>query len=96
MRDAVNSVLRGAYWVKLGARNPMHDRLGPCADWSMRDAVHPSRIMIIRIVFYKDRFDVYVTNAGNIAIMIVLNRRDVSGQDLRKDASCRHKINKIK
>ncbi len=32
MRDAVNSVLRGAYWVKLGARNPMHDRLGPCAD----------------------------------------------------------------
>jgi hypothetical protein len=55
--------------------------------WSMRDAVHPSRIMIIRIVFYKDRFDVYVTNAGNIAI-----RMDVSGQDLRKDASCRHSV----
>ncbi len=58
----------------------------------MRDAVHPSRIMIIRIVLYKDRFDVYVTNAGNIAIMIVLKRRDVSGQDLRTDASCRHSV----
>jgi hypothetical protein len=59
---------------------------------SMRDAVHPSRMMIIRIVLYKDRFDVYVTNAGNITIMIVLNRRDVSGQDLRKDASCSHSV----
>jgi hypothetical protein len=40
-------------------------------------------MMITRIVLYKDRFDVYVTNAGDIMIRIVLNRRDVSGQDLR-------------
>jgi len=44
--------------------------------WSMRDgdAVHPSRMMI-RIVLYKDDFDVHVTNAGEITIRIVLNRR---------------------
>ncbi len=40
-------------------------------------------MMINRIVLYKDRFDVYVTNSGDIMIRIVLNRRDVSGQDLR-------------
>ncbi len=38
--------------------------------------------MTNRIVFYKD-FDVYVTNAMDITIRIVLNRRDVSGQDRR-------------
>ncbi len=47
----------------------------------MREAVHPSRMMIIRIVFYKARFDVYTTNAGDITIRIVFNRNDVSGQD---------------
>ncbi len=48
---------------------------------SMCDAVHPFRMMIIRIVLYKDHFDVYVTNVADITIRIVLNRRDVSGQD---------------
>jgi hypothetical protein len=38
-------------------------------------------MMIIRIALYKDRFDVYVTNAGDIMIRIVLNRREFSGQD---------------
>jgi hypothetical protein len=34
---------------------------------------------IIRIVLYKDRFDVYVTKARDIMIRIVLNRREISG-----------------
>ncbi len=42
---------------------------------------------IIGIVLYKDRFDVCVTNARDITIRIVLNRRDVSGQDRRIHAS---------
>jgi hypothetical protein len=46
----------------------------------MRSAVHSSR-MIIRIVLYKDHFDVYVTKTGDITIRIVLNSRDVSRQD---------------
>jgi hypothetical protein len=54
---------------------------------SMRDAVHPSRMVIIRIVLYKDHFDVYVTNAGDITIRSVLNRRDISGEDHRIHAS---------
>ncbi len=33
------------------------------------------------------RFDVYGTNAGDIMIRIVLNRRDVSGQDREIHAS---------
>jgi hypothetical protein len=50
----------------------------------MCDAVHSSTMMmIIRIVLYKDHFDVYVTNAGDITIRIFLNRRDVSRQDRR-------------
>jgi hypothetical protein len=53
----------------------------------MHDAVHPSRMMIIRIVLYKARFAVYITNAGDITIRIVLNRRDVSVQDRRIHAS---------
>ncbi len=40
-------------------------------------------MILIKIVLYKDRFDVYFTNSGDIMIRIVLNRRDVSGQDLR-------------
>jgi hypothetical protein len=48
--------------------------------------VHPSRTMIIRIVLYKDRFHVS-TKAGDITIKIVLNRRDVSGQDCQIHAS---------
>jgi hypothetical protein len=48
----------------------------------MCDAVHPSRMMIIRIASYKDNFDVYVTNAGDLTIRIVLNRRDVSGRTI--------------
>jgi hypothetical protein len=36
---------------------------------------------------YKDHFDVYVTNAADITIRIVLNRRDVFGQDRRIHAS---------
>ncbi len=43
--------------------------------------------MIIGIVLYKDRFDGYVTNARDIRIRIVLNRRDVSGQDRQIYAS---------
>ncbi len=43
---------------------------------SMNDAVYPSRMMIIRIVLYKDRFDVYVRNARDFTIKIVLNRKD--------------------
>ncbi len=39
----------------------------------MRDAVHPSGMIMSRIFLYKDRFDVYVTNAGDIVIRIVLN-----------------------
>ncbi len=46
-------------------------------------------MMIIRIVLYKDRFDVYGTNAGDIMIRTVLNRRDVSGQDHQIHASVR-------
>ncbi len=42
---------------------------------------------IIRIVLYEDRFDVCLTNAGDITIRIVLNRRDVSGQGHRIHAS---------
>jgi hypothetical protein len=62
------------------------DRLGleSCMMRSMLDAFHPSRVIITRIVFHKDCFAVYVTNAGDITIRIVLNRResrDVSGQD---------------
>jgi hypothetical protein len=57
------------------------------AAWSMEDAVHHSRMIIIRIVLYTDRFDVYGTNAGNIMIRTVLNRRDVSGQDRQIHAS---------
>ncbi len=49
---------------------------------AMCDAVHSSTMMmIIRIVLYKYHFDVYVTNAADITIRIVLNRRNVSGQD---------------
>jgi hypothetical protein len=48
----------------------------------MCDAVHPSRMVIIRIVLYKNHFDVFVTSAGNITVRIVLNRRDVSGSFL--------------
>jgi hypothetical protein len=59
------------------------------AAWSMRDAVHPSKIMIIRTVLYTVRFDVYLTNAGDITIRIVFNRRDVSGHDRRIHASPR-------
>ncbi len=71
-----------AQWVKLGALR------APCltqfmAAWSMEDAVHHSRMIIIRIVLYTDRFDVYGTNAGDIMIRTVLNRRDVSGQDVK-------------
>jgi hypothetical protein len=55
----------------------------------MRDAVHPSKMMIISFLLYKVRFDVYLTNAGDITIRIVLNRRDVSGQDRRIQASLR-------
>ncbi len=54
---------------------------------SMGDAVHTSRMVIIRIVLYKDCFDVYVTNAGDIMIRHVLNRKDVSGQVRRIHAS---------
>ncbi len=57
--------------------------------WFMRDAVHPSKMMIISFLLYKARFDVYLTNAGDITIRIVLNRRDVSGQDRRIHASPR-------
>ena len=64
-----------AQWVKL------------VAAWSMEDAVHHSRMIIIRIVLYTDRFDVYGTNAGDIMIRTVLNRRDVSGQDRQIHAS---------
>jgi hypothetical protein len=32
----------------------------------MRDAVHPFGMMKIRIVLYKDRFDVYVTTIQGI------------------------------
>jgi hypothetical protein len=53
----------------------------------MEDAVHHSRMIIIRIVLYTDRFDVYGTNAGDITIRTVLNRRDVSGQDRQIHAS---------
>jgi hypothetical protein len=53
----------------------------------MQDAVHHSRMIIIRIVLYTDRFDEYVTNAGDIMIRFVLNRRDVSGQDHHIHAS---------
>ncbi len=38
---------------------------------SMGDAVHTSIMVIIRFVLYKDCFDVYVTNAGDIMIRIV-------------------------
>jgi hypothetical protein len=53
----------------------------------MRDVVHPSRMMIIRTVLYKDRFDLYVRNTGNITARIVLKRPYVSGQDRRIHAS---------
>jgi hypothetical protein len=53
----------------------------------MSDAVHPSRMIIIRIVLYKDRFDVYITNARYTTIRIALNRWDVSGQDRWRHAS---------
>ncbi len=57
---------------------------------SMDDFVgHPSKMMIISFLLYKVRFDVYITNAGDITIRIVLNRRDVSGQDRRIHASPR-------
>ncbi len=45
------------------------------------------RSIKIRIVLYKAHFGVYVTNAGDISIRIVLNRSDVSGQDRREHAS---------
>jgi hypothetical protein len=44
-------------------------------------------MIIIRIVLYTDRFDEYVTNAGDITSRIVINRRDVSGQDRQIHAS---------
>ncbi len=44
---------------------------------SMSDAVN----------LVKDRLDLYATNAEDIKIRIVLNRRYVSGQDCRIDAS---------
>jgi hypothetical protein len=50
---------------------------------SMRDAVQPYRMMIIRTVLYKDRFDECATNAGDITIRVVLNRMDISWQDRR-------------
>jgi hypothetical protein len=40
---------------------------------SMGGPFHSSRMMTIRIVLYKDRVDVYVTNTGDITIRIVLN-----------------------
>jgi hypothetical protein len=48
---------------------------------SMCDAVQPYRTMItmiIKTVLYKDRFDDCATNAGDIALRVVLNRMDVS------------------
>jgi hypothetical protein len=39
-------------------------------------------MMIIRIVLYKDHFDVYATSPGDITVRTVLNRRDVSGSFL--------------
>ncbi len=45
------------------------------------------RSIIIRIVLYKAHFDVYVTNAGDNPIRIVLDRKDVSGLDRRIHAS---------
>jgi hypothetical protein len=50
---------------------------------SMCDAVQPFRMMIIRTVLYKDRFDECVTNAGDITIRVVLHSMDVSWQDRR-------------
>ncbi len=60
---------------------------GSCLMWSMHDAAHPSRMMMIRIVLYKGCFNVYVTNTADITIRIVLYRMDVSGQDCRIHAS---------
>jgi hypothetical protein len=45
------------------------------------------RNVFIRIVLYKHRFDGYVTNTVYIMMRIVLNRREVSGQDQRIHAS---------
>jgi hypothetical protein len=76
-RDAVHSVPRGARWV-----NPMS------AVWSICDAVHPSRMMIIRIVLYKNNFDVYrISQMQRILQSGCLNSRDASGQDHRLHAS---------
>jgi hypothetical protein len=38
---------------------------------SMRDAVQPYRMIIIRTVLYKDRVDECVTNAEDITIRVV-------------------------
>jgi hypothetical protein len=75
----------GALWFKIGA--PIARLHSLCVMQSMGDAIHPSRMMIMRIVLYKNRFNVYVTNSGEIMINIVLNRTDVSGQDRRIHAS---------
>jgi hypothetical protein len=53
-------------------------------------------MMTIRIVLYKDRFDVYGTNAGAITIRTVLNRRDVSGQDREIRASLKLRARELK
>ncbi len=50
-------------------------------------AVLPSGTMKIGIVLYKDHFDVCATNAGDITIRNVLNRRDVSGRERQIHAS---------
>jgi hypothetical protein len=60
MRDAVHLVPSRVYLVKL------------VGHFVYPNAVHPSGMMIFRTVLYKDRFDVYVTNAGDITIRIVL------------------------
>ncbi len=71
-RGGIDSVPQGARWVKIGA--PIATLHSLCVMQSMGDAVHSSRMMIIRIVLYKDCFDVCITNAGDIMNRIVSNR----------------------
>ncbi len=71
MSDAVHSVLQGACWVKLGV----------CRAFSL------TQFNWRKIILYKDCLDLYATNAGDIMIRIVLNRRDVSGHVCRIHAS---------
>ncbi len=66
----------------------MHDEVPACPGLCMmRSILLESRMMIIRIVLYKDRFYVYVINAGDITSRIVLDRRDNSGKERRIHAS---------